>query len=124
MKKITLFVSGSCTRNGSEEAVGKYTATLDYNGHQKTIDGFESHSSNNAIVLRGTIEGVKSLKEPCEIEVKTNSGYVCSTASNIRAYAKNGFKNKAGADIANLPLWKELIDVGKKGQHHLVFVKV
>lgn len=123
MKQVTITVEGHCYRNGEEAAVGKYSAIIEYKGHQKTLDGIESGSTSNAIVLRGTVDAIKALTQPCEIEVRTNSGYVVQTAESMHAYAKNGFCNKAGGQIANLSLWKELIAAGKNGKHHIKFVK-
>ena len=129
MKQVNLYADGSCTNQGQETSVGGWNAILQYNDHDKMINGYESHTTGQKMVLRAIIEGIKILREPCEIKILTNSDYVCTTASKMRQYISNGWKNTAGKEIANKELWEELISVGngstlpetKAGKHKIIF---
>lgn len=121
MKQVTLYTDGSCVNNGTETAVGGWTAILQFNDKEKLLRGFESHTTNNKMKLRAVIEGVRALKTPCEVKVFTNSDYVITGASNMRKFIADGWKNAAGKQIANKELWEELIKIGNEGKHHIQF---
>lgn len=115
MFSVSLFTDGSCSRNGSETAVGGWCAILQYNGSQKVCRGYESHTTNNRMELRAVIEGIKALRKPCEVTVYTDSMYIITGINNMRKWLQSSTPR------ANWDLWQELISAGKRGGHHLTF---
>ena len=73
MKTITLFSDGSALGNPGP---GGFGAILRYNDRERIISGGEIHTTNNRMELKGVIEGLKALKEPCIVEVISDSSYV------------------------------------------------
>ena len=124
MHKVSLYTDGSSRFNGTERAVGGWSAILVSGEHRKTITGGEMHSTNNRMELRAVIEGVRALKVPCEVTVYTDSTYVSGNAARIRQWRSKNWKNAAGKEPKNLDLWNELIKVGLEGKHQIKFEKV
>ena len=117
--QVILHTDGSCSRNGSETAVGGWCAILICNGHEKVLRGYESRTTNNRMELRAVIEGVRALKKPSNVTVHTDSTYVCTGAANMKKWLK-----MPQNPHANMDLWSELITIGKEGGHHIVFQHV
>ena len=110
MKKISLFSDGSALGNPGP---GGFGTILRYNGHERVVSGGEAHTTNNRMELRGVIEGLKLLKEPCEVEVISDSSYVVKAINEwLPGWIARGFKK-----VKNPDLWQEYLEVSKP--HHV-----
>lgn len=106
MKKITLFSDGSALGNPGP---GGYGTILRYKESERIISGGELHTTNNRMELRGVIEGLKALKEPCQVEVISDSSYVVKGINEwLENWVKRGFKK-----VKNPDLWQEYLEVSK-----------
>ena len=106
MKKITLFSDGSALGNPGP---GGYGVVLRYEGKEKELSGGESHTTNNRMELLGAIEGLRALKESCEVEIISDSSYVVRGINEwLDGWIKKDFKK-----VKNIDLWKEYIEVSK-----------
>ncbi len=105
-KRITLYSDGSSLGNPGP---GGYGGILEYNGHTKEYFGGEDHTTNNRMELRGVIEGLKRLKEPCDVEVVSDSSYVVKAINEwLPGWIRKDFKK-----VKNVDLWKEYLEVSK-----------
>ena len=84
MKKVILYTDGACSVN---PGVGGWGAVLMFNGFEKRISGAEPDTTNNRMELTAVIEGLKSLKEPCEVQVYSDSAYVVNAFRNGWIYS-------------------------------------
>ena len=73
VKKIQLITDGACLGNPGP---GGWAAILRYGPNKKEVFGCEAHTTNNRMELTAAIEGLRTLKEKCEVEVITDSEYV------------------------------------------------
>ncbi|MDD5549633.1 MAG: ribonuclease HI [Sulfurovaceae bacterium] len=105
-KVITLYCDGSSLGNPGP---GGYGGILSYNGTTKNYSGGEAHTTNNRMELKAVIEGLKLLKEPCCVEVVSDSNYVIKA---INEWLK-GWIAKNFAKVKNIDLWQEYIEVSK-----------
>ena len=106
MKKITLFSDGSALGNPGP---GGYGTILRYKDSQKVVSGHESYTTNNKMELKGVIEGLKALKEPCEVEIVSDSSYVVKGINEwLKSWIARDFKK-----VKNPDLWREYIEVSK-----------
>ncbi|WP_373073517.1 ribonuclease HI [Sulfurimonas sp.] len=106
MKKITLFSDGSALGNPGP---GGYGVVLRYGNKEKELFGGEAHTTNNRMELLGAIEGLRALKEPCEVEIVSDSSYVVKAINEwLEGWIKKDFKK-----VKNIDLWKEYIEVSK-----------
>ncbi len=121
MKQVTIYTDGACSGN---PGMGGYCAILTYLGHQKTVSGFEDMTTNNKMELTAIIEGLKALKEPCKVEIYSDSSYCVNAINNnwITAWRSNGWKTSDKKEVKNIELWQELLEYMKK--HEVTFIKV
>lgn len=116
MKKITLYSDGSSLGNPGP---GGYCAILDYQGKTREISGGEKETTNNRMELLGVIEGLKALKEPCDVEVISDSSYVVRGINEwLESWVKRGFKK-----VKNPDLWKAYIEAAHPHQIKATWVK-
>jgi len=116
MKKIEIFTDGSSLGN---PGAGGWCAILRYKNHEKILKGGEKHTTNNRMELRAVIEALKSLKEPCEIELFSDSTYVLKGINEwLDGWIKKNFKN-----VKNVDLWKEFIEVKNSHNIHINWIK-
>lgn len=104
MKKITLFSDGSSLGNPGP---GGFGAILRYGDKERILRGGEAHTTNNRMELLGVIEGLRALKEPCEVTVISDSSYVIRGINEwLEGWVKRNF-----AKVKNPDLWQEYITV-------------
>ena len=70
-----MFTDGACSGNPGP---GGWGTILRYNGHEKELSGGEAQTTNNRMEMLAVIEGLKALKEPCEVHLTSDSQYVCN----------------------------------------------
>jgi len=73
MKKVSLITDGSCLGNPGP---GGWACVLRFGGVKKEFFGFDPRTTNNRMELMASIQGLLALKEPCEVEITTDSEYV------------------------------------------------
>lgn len=112
MKRVELYTDGACSGNPGP---GGYAAILLFEGSEKVISGGEADTTNNRMELMAVIEGLNALKEPCEVELYTDSSYVQQAISLgwIRDWERRGWKRKTGP-LLNSELWQTLGALLKK----------
>jgi ribonuclease HI len=106
MKKVVLYSDGACEGNPGP---GGWAAILTYGQHAREISGGAPATTNNRMELKAAVEGLKALKEPCEVEFLTDSQYVRSGISEwLKDWKMRGWKTKDKKAVKNEDLWKEL----------------
>ncbi len=102
MKHIYLFSDGSCLGN---PGAGGYATILKYQNKKKFISGGDGYTTNNKMELKGVIEGLKALKQPCKVDIISDSVYVVKGINEwLKNWIKKDFKN-----VKNSDLWREYI---------------
>ena len=116
MKKISLFCDGSALGNPGP---GGYGVVLRFGDKEKEIVGGERHTTNNRMELLAVIEGLRVLKEPCEVEIISDSSYVVKGINEwLVGWIKRDFKK-----VKNIDLWKEYIEVSAKHKVKATWVR-
>jgi ribonuclease HI len=106
LKKVQLITDGSCRGNPGP---GGWAAILRYNEHAKEIFGSELHTTNNRMELRAAIEGLRILKEDCQVEVVTDSQYVKNGITTwIHNWKRRGWLTADKKPVVNQDLWQAL----------------
>ena len=90
MKKVTLYTDGACSGN---PGAGGYAAILLYGEKTKEISGGEAETTNNRMELSAMIAGLEALKEPCEVELYSDSKYVIDSITKgwVYSWKRNGW---------------------------------
>ena len=108
VKKVTIYTDGACLGNPGP---GGWAATLEYCGIWKDFSGGELATTNNRMELQAAIEALRNLKEPCEVQLHTDSEYLRDGITTwIRAWKARGWKKK----VKNKDLWLQLDEVASK----------
>lgn len=112
MKKIRLITDGACKGNPGP---GGWAVILRYNGQKRELYGCESKTTNNRMELTAAIEGLKALKEPCEVEIVTDSEYVKNGITTwIHNWKRRNWMTSGKKPVVNQDLWRELEDVSQR----------
>ncbi len=121
MKKVTIYTDGACSGNPGP---GGWGAVLMYGQAKKEISGAKKETTNNEMEITAVLEALKILKEPCEVDVYSDSAYVVNTFEKgwIDNWVKSGWKTASKDPVKNVELWKELLELMKK--HNVTFHKV
>ena len=122
MKTVTLYTDGACSGNPGP---GGWGAILEYQGTEKELSGGEAETTNNRMELTAVIEGLAALKEPCIVELYSDSKYVIDGLSKGWAvsWRKNGWKKADKKPALNPDLWEKLLNLVEKHQLHYHWVK-
>jgi ribonuclease HI len=106
MKAIRIITDGSCLGNPGP---GGWACILRYGKHEKEMYGFAPHTTNNRMELTAAIEGLRSLKEKCDVEVVTDSEYVKNGITEwIQGWKRRNWMTAAKKPVVNRDLWEEL----------------
>ncbi len=121
MKEVKLYTDGACSGNPGP---GGYGAILIFNGKEKEISGGEKETTNNKMEIMAVLEGLKMLKEPCEVTVYSDSAYVVNSIDKgwIYGWKKNNWKKSDKSTVKNIELWEEMLRL--MNIHKVKFVKV
>lgn len=104
--KITIYTDGACSGNPGP---GGWGAVLLSGKHRKDIFGGEKETTNNRMELNAVIESLKSLKNPSQVSIYTDSKYVMDGITKwIFNWKKNGWKSANKKPIKNIDLWQAL----------------
>lgn len=108
MKKVYIFTDGACSGNPGP---GGWGAVLRYNSVEKELSGGEKETTNNRMELTACIEALTLLKEPCEVELTTDSQYVVNgiTKGWAESWRKNGWRKSDKKPALNSDLWELLL---------------
>ena len=107
LKKVEIWTDGACSSNPGP---GGWASILNYKGIEKVISGGNKETTNNVMELTAVIEGLKILKEPCEVTLYSDSNYVVKAIEEnwLVTWKKNGFKTANKKPVKNQQLWEEL----------------
>lgn len=106
MKTVELFSDGACKGNPGP---GGWGVLLRYGDTEKPLCGGEKNTTNNRMELMAAIEGLKALKEPCNVDLTTDSQYVRKGITEwIAGWKRNGWKTAAKKPVKNADLWQQL----------------
>ena len=120
-KHVDVYTDGACSGNPGN---GGWGAVLIYGEHQKQISGGEHNTTNNQMELLACIKALEMLKEPCEVDLYSDSAYVVNTFLEgwLEEWKQMGWRTKGKKDVKNIDLWKRLDELCTL--HNVTFHKV
>ncbi len=121
MKKVHLYTDGACSGNPGP---GGYGIVLQYKGRKKEFSGYEPQTTNNRMELTAVIEGLRKLKERCDVTIFTDSAYVMNAIDKkwIENWQINNWKTANKKPVMNQDLWQDLLQ--ELDKHKVSWVKV
>ncbi len=121
MKTVEIYTDGACSGNPGP---GGWAAILRYGTAEKVLSGGESMTTNNRMELTGVIRALEALKEPCEVELWSDSQYVIDALRRGWAigWKERGWRRADKKPALNPDLWERLLELcaGHKMHYHWV----
>ena len=121
MKFVEIYTDGACSGNPGP---GGWAAVLRYGEHEREISGAEKETTNNRMELTAVIEAISALKEPCMVDVYTDSAYVEHAFNRgwLTNWQAHEWKTSSKSPVENQDLWKRLLPL--TNEHQVAFHKV
>lgn len=112
MHSLTIYTDGACSGNPGP---GGWAAVLIYGEHKKEMSGFEAMTTNNRMELTAAIKALQALNRTCEVDVYTDSAYLCNAFLNgwIESWIKRGWLKADKKPVENSDLWRELVNLSQ-----------
>jgi len=108
-KRIEIFTDGACSGNPGP---GGWGAILRYKQVEKELSGGSRQTTNNRMELTAVVEALRALKEPCRVDLYTDSKYLKDGITSwIRNWKRNGWKTSTRQPVKNQDLWEALDEV-------------
>ncbi|MCD7929303.1 MAG: ribonuclease HI [Clostridiales bacterium] len=122
MKTVTLYTDGACSGN---PGAGGWAAILLFGAHKKELSGGERETTNNRMELTAVIKGLEALKEPCIVELYSDSKYVIDALEKGWAvgWRRRGWVKGDKKPALNPDLWARLLDLCEVHKVNLHWVK-
>jgi ribonuclease HI len=106
MKSVQLITDGACIGNPGP---GGWACILRYKDKKREMYGSAPTTTNNRMELTAVLRGLQALKEPCEVEVTTDSEYLKNGITQwIHRWKKNGWRTATKKPVLNQDLWEQL----------------
>jgi len=106
LKQVAIFCDGSSLGNGKEASRAAAVALLGYKGHWEAFGEYLGKATNQQAEIAAAAVGLERLKQPCQVNIFTDSKYVVETMNGR-------FRRKA-----NLPWWERLDRAAKAHKVH------
>ena len=122
MKTVEINTDGACSGNPGP---GGWGAILRYNGREKELSGGEAETTNNRMELTGVISALSALKEPCTVELYSDSKYVIEALEKgwARSWREKGWRRADRKPALNPDLWETLLELTDKHEMRYHWVK-
>ena len=122
MKTVTIYTDGACSGNPGP---GGWGAILRYKETEKELSGGAADTTNNRMELTAVIEALALLKEPCAVELYSDSKYVIDGLSKgwAKGWQKRGWIKSDKKPALNPDLWERLLALTDRHEMHYHWVK-
>ena len=122
MKTVTLYTDGACSGNPGP---GGWGVVLEYQGNRRELSGGAENTTNNRMELTAVIQGLKALREPCIVELYSDSKYVIDALEKgwAMSWRKKGWIKSDKKPALNPDLWEILLELTVQHRLHYHWVK-
>ena len=110
MKRVTIYTDGACSGNPGP---GGWGAILMYGRHKKELSGGKEQTTNNRMELTAVISALEQLKEPCAVDLYSDSKYIIDalTLGWARSWQAKGWRKPDKKPALNPDLWQRLLEL-------------
>jgi len=106
IKEVVIFTDGACRGNPGP---GGWGVLLRFGSVERELCGGEGPTTNNRMELMAAIKGLEALREPCMVQLFTDSEYVRRGITEwMLKWRNNGWRTADRKPVKNADLWREL----------------
>ena len=121
MKEVFLYTDGACRGNPGK---GGWGAILVYGMYEKEMSGGEPLTTNNRMELMAAISGLEALKEPCRVNLYSDSKYLVDAFNEGWIYSwRNAGWRRGKDELKNPDLWARLYELTERHEVKFIWVK-
>ena len=114
LKEVHAWTDGACRGNPGP---GGWGVLLRYGDHERELCGGEAGTTNNRMELMAAIRALEALREPCRVELTTDSEYVRRGITEwLPRWKRNGWKTSSRKPVRNAELWQRLDEAAARHQ--------
>lgn len=120
-KQVTIYTDGACSGNPGK---GGWGALLMFGDVKREISGFSPATTNNRMELMAAIKALEALKEPCNVDLYSDSSYLVNAINQqwLKKWTTNNWRTSSKKPVENIDLWKKILDLIRL--HNVTFHKV
>ena len=112
---VEIYTDGACSGNPGP---GGWGVLLRYGGHERTLSGAHTDTTNNRMELTAVIEALQALTRPSRVLLTTDSRYVMDGITEwLPEWKRRGWLTAARKPVKNVDLWQQLD--GVVGRHDI-----
>ena len=110
MKEVIIYTDGACSGNPGP---GGWGCILVYGETEKELSGGDAHTTNNRMELSAAIAGLRALKQPCEVELWSDSKYLVDAITKgwAKGWRARGWVKSDKKPALNPDLWGRLLEL-------------
>ena len=121
LPRVEIWTDGGCKPNPGP---GGWAAILRFGDAEKEISGGDSATTNNRMELTAAAEALEALTRPCQVTLHTDSQYVQNGITRWhQGWVRKNWRNAAGDPVANMDLWRRLLDASARHEVRWLWVR-
>lgn len=121
MKRVRIYTDGACHGNPGP---GGWGAILVAGETRREISGYEPQTTNNRMEMRAALEALGRLREPCEVELYTDSQYLRTGMREwLAKWKRNNWRTSDRKPVKNEDLWRLLDEAAQRHTIHWHWVR-
>lgn len=119
--QVDIWTDGGCKPNPGP---GGWGVLLRCRGHERTMKGGEADTTNNRMELTAAAVALETLTRPCVVNLYTDSAYLRNGITRWHTgWVRRNWRNTAGDPVANMDLWRRILDAAKRHEVEWHWVK-
>jgi len=109
---VEIWTDGGCKPNPGP---GGWAAVLCFRGVERELSGYDPATTNNRMELTAAAAALEALTRPCQVVLHTDSEYVRNGVTRwSTGWVRRNWRNAAGDPVANMDLWRRLLDAAAR----------
>jgi ribonuclease HI len=108
MKTVTIYTDGACSGNPGP---GGFGVVMLYGSARRELSGGYRKTTNNRMEVLAVIKGLEALKEPCSVQLYSDSKYVVDAIEKgwVKKWRSQGWMRNKKEKASNVDLWEQLL---------------
>lgn len=122
MRTVDIYTDGACSGNPGQ---GGYGIVMLYGDHRKELSQGFKLTTNNRMEALAVIKALESLKEPCKVNLYSDSKYVVDAVEKgwAKKWKANGWKRNSKEMASNIDLWERMLKILEIHDVKFIWVK-